>query len=103
MQDVVLWISGIVGAVTSISLAVNSIVSSRRGEKSKASELTVTGRRDTVTDRDALIKTLQEERNRAVDRADAAERMLDLEIDYNRLLQDHIYRGNPPPPPGRKS
>lgn len=62
-------------------------------------EHSTTVRRDTVSDRDALIDQLQEELAGLRRRVDLIESDLRIERAWNRDLVDHIYRGLPPPPP----
>lgn len=58
-------------------------------------------RRDTIADRDALIDQLQDDMRDLRDRMSVLEVEYQIERDWNRMLVDHIYRGEKPPPPAR--
>lgn len=94
------WLS--LGALAvSASLAVNNWINARHDRRRGVAGVEQVQRRDTVTDRDALIDQLQEEITRLRSRVDALEVALDIEQRHNRALVDQIYRGDPPPPVAR--
>lgn len=64
MNDLVPWITLIGGVGVSVFVAVTGFLDKRAGVKGRQSELQGSNRRDTVADRDSLIETLQEERDR---------------------------------------
>lgn len=65
MEQVAPWATLVGGVLISGFVAVTSFLHNRRGVSGKESELKSADRRDTVADRDALIQTMQEERDRA--------------------------------------
>lgn len=73
------------------------ISASRAGVSSRLFE----ERRDTIADRDSLIKTLREDLDNMRRRLDVLEQELREERDYTSALRDQIYRGIPPPPAER--
>jgi len=89
---------------TVLGAAITAIATWRlgvRGDERTARAQEQTARRDTVADRDALIDQLQAERDAERDGRLSAERELRLEEAWTRLLVDHVYRRQPPPPPTR--
>ena len=106
LQEWALIGTTIVAIATAVWTGVKTLADRRQGVRSTEH----TARRDTVADRDALIDQLQAERDKALERASAAETSaaalrtaLIAEQDYAAVLRDHIYRRQAPPPPPRST
>lgn len=96
--------AAVAALITSIATLLRGRSESRRGVRATEHE----GRRDTISDRDALIDQLQEQvadlretQAAQASRITALERDLRIEREYTSVLRDHIYRGETPPPPPR--
>ena len=80
-------IGAIIGAITSRNLGIKSNDRQARADEKDAE--------------DRLIGRWKEAAEADRDRADKAEHDLQIEREYTRVLQDHIWRGRPAPPPER--
>lgn len=105
-------IVALVSALVTVGGLIHTIIKTRSDARQGISQHEQVVRRDTVSDRDALIdqfqeivKTEREERQRQV--AQLESRISELagelreEREYTDELREHIYLGNPPPPPRR--
>ena len=97
----VLSAGALLGGVAALIGAVRSRRAGVLADQREARRVEGEQRRDTIADRDSLINTLQEEIAKMHDRLDRLEEAYNLEREYTRRLQDHIYRNGGTPPPRR--
>ena len=93
-----------VGFITALA-ALLKVYFDRRagisGNERQARRDAAEDRRDTIADRDSLLTTVLDEVRDLRGRVELADRGLRARDDHIDVLEDHIWKGRPPPPPAR--
>jgi erythromycin esterase-like protein len=104
VEQVLLGGAAIVGSLGGLAALIKAVYDRRAGisgNERQARRDAAEDRRDTIADRDELLRTVLAEVRDLRGRVEMADRGLRLRDDHIDALEHHIYQGKPPPPPPR--